>query len=298
MDAIKLAEAQHHLYTLQREHGCVYLLLDRFERTPAVEYFESLGLAEDAWLPWMDAIYQEAPQRSPALVKISREHSDHGTPLDRSVALAFDELAGGPRSVCGWLVLRADAAAGARQLSSGLTAHCADGRCIYFRYFDPRVLPRVLQLLDVQQRARLLAPVLQWIQLDRDGELLFHRANATADQAPGGLFFERKTAAAIDRIQLINEVAVGLASCGRATRHAQDAAIDEALLQAALLGLDAPEDQVTYALQAALHGARFTHHQDLPRWVALSREAGVPLAAVLDGTPDALPVPSTETPTE
>lgn len=298
MDAVKLADAQHRLYTLQREHGCVYLVLDRFERTPAVEYFERLGVTEDAWLPWTDSIYQGAPQRSPALVKISRALSDHGTPLDRSVELAFEELASGPRSVCGWLVLRADAAAGVRRLSSALTAHCADGRCIYFRYFDPRVLPRVLQLLNAQQRAWLFAPVLQWIQLDRDGALLCHRANATADQASAGLFFDRKTAAAIDRIQLINEVAAGLASCGRTTRHALDASIDEALLQAALLGLDAPEDQVTYALHAALHGPQFIHHQDLPRWVALSREAGVPLAAVLDGTPDALPVPATETPTQ
>lgn len=270
------------LYALMREHGSAYVLVDRYERTADVEALEQMAAQAGAtWFALTDELFKPAPERAPALLQLLHDRLGDAELLDRSIELAFGELerGGALRCVCGWLFLPDDVPRTRSAMSRRLDAHYP-GQRIYLRYFDPRVLPQLVRLLGPQAGADLLAPVTTWCLLARDGE--WCRFDTPASTLPGpSLHFDAMASMAIDRIQRVNEAADELARWGLDAGHERDEALDRALQEAARLGLSEAQDQVCYAAFACAHGPRFTAHPQLPRWLALARQAGLPLGAVL-----------------
>ncbi|KQP12612.1 hypothetical protein ASF43_20430 [Pseudorhodoferax sp. Leaf267] len=99
------------LYGLARSHGTAFVLVDRFAEVPLQDAIDASGVpAKPDWLPLHDKLFDEEPQRSPALLALHHQQPGHMALLDRSVALAIaqaqtpDSL----RSLCGWLFVEGD----------------------------------------------------------------------------------------------------------------------------------------------------------------------------------------------
>ncbi len=269
------------LYEMMREHGRAFVLVDRFSHNPLHNEIAALPSAErPQWFPLSDPIFGDAPERSPALLELRRSCASHVQLLDKSLELSLQELShpGQARAVCAWIFAVAEAAELARGMTRGLDAW-ADGKRIYLRYFDPRVMPRLVQLLD-GTAANLIAPAIAWCQLGRRGEWM----RFDVRPSPGIeriSRMDRLQNEAIERIEAINKIAARLALEGIHLGHERDEEVDGALRAARKTGLTESDDQETYALHCMRHGDSFSRHPGLGEWVLNCQRTGLPLAAVL-----------------
>ncbi|NRO97047.1 DUF4123 domain-containing protein [Paraburkholderia sp. NMBU_R16] len=67
-----------------------------------------------------------------------------------------------PPVVCAWLDSDADADAVSAHVARYLVGPGANGKSVFWRYYDPRVLTLTLAILDTTQREALLGPVKLW----------------------------------------------------------------------------------------------------------------------------------------
>ncbi len=270
------------LHALAREHGRVFVLVDRFSNDPLLAELATLAPADrPRWFALEDAIFSDAPERAPALLQLKYRTASHMSLLDRTLELSLEEVSrpGQPRAVCAWIVTAAEGSSLARGMARGLDAN-ANGQRIYLRYFDPRVMPRLVQLLG-NGASSLASPASTWCQLGRQGEWL----RFEAAQAPGatlGLRLDARQSAALGRVESINKVAACLALQGLELGHARDLEVDTALQGARDAGLHDSDDQQAYALRCVRDGDVFLRHSRLSEWVELARDAGVPFDAVMD----------------
>ncbi|MEG0879728.1 MAG: hypothetical protein RSH52_00430, partial [Janthinobacterium sp.] len=61
-----------------------------------------------------------------------------------------------------------------------------------------------------------------------------------------------------------------------------DAQIDDYLLHGASAGLERPDDQITYAWRAVVHGQAFTLHPALGELMRMAATQGLPLDILLN----------------
>jgi Domain of unknown function (DUF4123) len=277
------------LFNLTRLHDsryeCIYLLLDRHSEHPLKDSIEALPDINSTSLPLLDEIFQDNPEQSPLLLCLQCQQPPHMQLLEQSIALALEQASqpSSLRSMCAWIVSDAQPKRLQNALTQSLKAHWPGNQSIYLRYFDPRVLPRLIHILPPEQQAQLLGLVHIWCQLGRDGQWITHWP---ADDMPisliGGLRPSANHAAAIDRIELVNLAAAQLARRGNTVPHSQDETIDHALQAAQKLGITSQEDTVAYAWRAVLHHKAFTAHPALPQLIQQAITSGLRLDTLLE----------------
>jgi Domain of unknown function (DUF4123) len=279
-----VGDMRESLYRLFREYGRTYLLIDRFDGDLPFEELDTSAVPAPELYPLRDPIFADAPGRSPALLALDQGHASHLELLDMSVVAALRQVSSidVPRSICAWLFCHAEPAILALNLSRRLTARFADGKSVYLRYFDPRVTPRLAQLLGAHAADRLFAPVQVWCQLGRDGGFVRHDSRPTLNAlASVELHLDKPTSLAVQRIERINLVASTLARGGMVLGHERDSDIDAALVAAATLGVERTEDQISYATWAIRDGAEFTQHAAVGACIERAQRTAVPLEDLL-----------------
>jgi hypothetical protein len=285
------AEISERLYNVAQGHERVYVLLDRHSEHPLAEEVAALADAATVSLPLLDELFKDNPTQSPLLLCLQRGRLEHAAVLERSIELALEQALdpNASRSVCAWLVCDNEPKRVQSALTQRLDTHWPGGQRMYFRYFDPRVMPRLMQVLSDAEQAQLFGPVQTWCQLGRSGQWLAFASSeaAVADTPPllGRMRLSESTAQAVDRIELVNLTLAALRRLGSTPDQTPDAtldqAIDHAVETAHTLGTTTPEDTVAYAWRAVLYGNAFTAHPTLQALLAQARSAELPLEPLL-----------------
>jgi Domain of unknown function (DUF4123) len=281
------AQLSERLYNVAQGHAHVYVLLDRHSENPLQEELAVLPDADAVCLPLLDELFENNPTQSPLLLCLQRGRVEHAEVLERSIALALKQALdpSASRSVCAWLVSDAEPKRVQNALTQRLDAHWPGGQRMYFRYFDPRVMPRLMQVLSAAEQAQLFGPVKTWCQLGRSGQWLAFApsAQAAADMLPllGRMRLNESTAQAVDRIELVSLTLAALRKQGSAPDQTQDIKIDRAVQAAHTQGIITPEDTVAYAWRAVLWGSAFTAHPALQALMSQARSAELPLEPLL-----------------
>jgi Domain of unknown function (DUF4123) len=271
------------LFNAGLQHSNVYLLLDRFTEYPLQDEIQSLPDADELCWPLLDSLFEDSPQQSPMLVQLHRSSPEHQAIVLSSITQALEQSNASLRSICGWIYTYEEPQRLQSALTQRLTAHWPNNQSIYLRYFDPRVMPRLMHILPPAHQAQLLGPVHTWCQLGRDGQWLSHSPPANLPiSLIGGLRPSAAHAQAIDRVELINITAAQLVSQGHAVPHSQDAAIDEALQKAHQLSIKIDEDKLAYAWRAVAYKNKFTAHASLADCIANALSSGLPLDTLFD----------------
>jgi hypothetical protein len=280
---------------LFREHKRIFLLLDPFAG-------EHLQLAVDALtsppahcMRIDDPIFKGAPQSAPLLVELLSAEQAHHDLLAQSITRAQEEAAhvAGLRSVCAWLFTDDSLKRLHLSLLQRLDARYPDGERIYLRYFDPRVMPRLADLLRLitdqpySNLSQLFGSVLTWCHLNREGRLQRYDNPRQGNSGFGGyLRFDENTAASIDRIEMINLTARALLERSIPCKQSDDGMIDTHLVHAKNLGLQKSADMVAYTWRAIRYGPAFTRQPGLHELIMQSAVNGIPFDALIeDGSP-------------
>jgi hypothetical protein len=296
---LNAAAVSARLFNTMRAQGagdeCIYLLLDRHSQYPLKDAIAALPDADSICLPLLDRIFKDNPELSPLLVRLQYQQAEHMQVLEQSISLALEQASqpSSLRNVCAWLMSDAEPQRLQNSLKVRLQAHWPGNQNIYLRYFDPRVMPRLLDILPAQLQAELFGAVQQWCQLGRDGQWLkFSPPDGLPTHCISGITPRPAQTAAIDRIALINLTAAELRHYGQLVPHSLDSVIDDALVAAQKLGITNDEDTVAYAWRAIAHQSAFTQHAALPELVQQAHSSGLPLEALLD---ERLPLTKTTT---
>lgn len=283
------------LQVLSEKYRRTILLLDPFAGSHLVKDVEGLTSPLAQRLILDDSIFQEDLQSAPLLVELLDDEPAHQDLLAQSITQAQEQVHNfaGPHSVCAWLFTDVSLTRLQRALRQRLDARYPHEAHIYLRYFDPRVIPRLAELLGpptarpvapYSDLAQLLGPVLTWCHLDRQGLMQRHDNPQPANQANDAyLRFDETTAAAIDRIEVINLTARALIQRAIPCKQSDDAAIDTHLVEAKRLGLHAADDLVAYGWRAQHYGATFTSQPVLPGLITQAATHGIPFDALLEG---------------
>ncbi len=230
---------------------------------------------------------------APMLLELLHAHPGHQALLEQSIDIGRQQVSDihTPPAICAWLYSYQPLAALQQAMRLRLDATYPEGERILLRYFDPRVLPRLCQLLSAPRPAsaeeqcsfqQLLGLAQVWCHFDRNGQWVRHdNPQPEVDQPNWYLRFDAPTAAAIDRIEAINLTARALAQRGLACQQGDDAIIDAHLIVAHSLGLSDVDDQAAYAWRALRYGTPFTSHVRLGNLIKLALEQGLPLEVVL-----------------
>jgi hypothetical protein len=276
------------LYLLARRYGRTILLLDRFGADPLAEAIAAVDGPAPASLALDDRLFVEDPQSAPLLVELQLSVPSHQSLLRRTIHLALDQASrkSGPHPICAWIFSKASLSRLQSSLRIRLDARYPD-QSVYFRYFDPRVMPHLARIMPTANDAcsphnssfcDLLGPVESWCQIDSSGKLLCHQ-----NPAPGKsnhlirLHFDETMVAALQRIELVNLTLQHLAVHQYACGSPPDAMVDGHLLQALEFGVKEGDDQVSYAWRATKYSSAFTHWDGLRDLIQEASSIGVPL---------------------
>nr|WP_307731939.1 DUF4123 domain-containing protein [Massilia sp. H27-R4] len=276
------------------------MLLDCFGGNPLAEAIAAAEAPAAASLPLDDPMFEDDLGSAPLLIEILHDQPAHPPLLARSIELAhYQALNGTARSVCAWLFSDLPLVRLRSALRQRLDVRFPDGR-IYFRYFDPRVMTRLAQILapgaaDMPAEPEssfsdVLGPVTIWCQLDRDGSFLRFDNPVPGRQGDRGhLRFGSDSAAAIERIAQVNMVVRALQQRALPCPRAQDGALDAHLVRARELGIADAEDQIAYAWRAQHAGTAFSTHSALQTIIGEAAANAIPLDAMFDAR---LPMPA------
>lgn len=319
-DAAHLARWAAPVFTAWRERGTMMVMLDRWADDPMMAPDAPRSSGQDdagregesvrpAILPLThEPVFGDQPERSPALMVLDYATPGHLAWMQWSLLQAHAQFAAVPYrpALCVWLTPARDEPFAAmferehwqvlqRALSQRLRCVLHANGDGYLRYFDPRVLPRLCQILGPQVANLLLTPVSDWYQLDRTGTWLnINSAWCSALPAPGYgqevrwstagncLQFGAEATLALNRVHNLSRAAQALAEQSVVVPHAHNERLDQALLTAQAHGLTDDADCVCFALHAILHGAAFTAHPELQSWCQAAAQAGMPLAQVIE----------------
>lgn len=280
------------LYVLSRQYGRTLLLIDRFVGDTLASSIQTLTVASPKRLVLDDPLFENNPGMAPLLVELLHSEPTHHDLLRESVLVAQEESREifGAHSVCGWLFSGATLAQMRHALQLRLDVQYPSGERRYLRYFDPRVLPRMLALLATEDNGNkpapagpgaLLGPVRTWCHLDQNGRLLRHDNLEPYQRSSARMRFDERTAGAVDRIEAINMTIRAL------TRHAvccdlpNNSVIDANLVAAQALGLAYNEDLVAYAWRAIFYGRPFAANAILRELASKATTNGIPFDAMV-----------------
>ncbi|MCY1214350.1 hypothetical protein D3C87_1003580 [compost metagenome] len=244
------------LFSLCKDHGHVLVLIDRFNPIPeALEAsIKEAALDDEERAELHDPIFGAAGQLAPQLLRLTVRHM---TLLD-ALAGAAVQAALDPEQpdvcVCGFPVTAVQSVRlVAAHLSRQHNPVTHDGRRIFLRFQDPRVLPRLWNVLDTEQRSQLLGPVDRWVLVRRNGEIAELQAlGPKGDGRHARLSLSEHALNGALRIEALNLAVRSLRMGGHVVPLHEDEKIDRAITQAQRTGLGTPEDLAAYAALAWL----------------------------------------------
>lgn len=266
--SLSTADLDSTLYNLSKQCGGSIVLLDRVLECPneLVHSLEALNLPSQQVAVLDDEYFGTALEQAPLLIRLEHHHPKHWEfllltqQLALEVALHEQQPAG---CVQAWLFV--DRAVSLSRLATHLK-RCMDvlvtsyelelsqrqiqDRALW-RYFDPRQMIWLYQLLSAEQREYVFALTQSWVSLNRQGQA--HIIHTEVSQPPDltqRLSFDARATAALERISVIHQVIKRLRQQGHVVAETQDAVIDAWLIKAAQEGLLRQEDQVQYCLAA------------------------------------------------
>ncbi|MCS4504987.1 DUF4123 domain-containing protein [Arhodomonas aquaeolei] len=178
-----------------------------------------------------------------------------------------------PRPVCGWLIFAGAVQGVARYLSRQLRQTKPSGRAALLRYYDPRVMERLLSLCSDTQLAALLGPVDHWLFVGRTG-CIRHASPHDGAHRSGERALAPEQWDAIDRIGLVNRT---LAVCTPRTGIASwtDNTIirlDRLLAIAGREGITDPGSRIAFALHGLGSTDSFHRHPVMRHVLARCRQ--------------------------
>jgi hypothetical protein len=275
-----------HLFTVVKDDGAIYLLLDRYyDWEPELqEAVDGADLAEEQSVALTDSIFGTETERAPLLLRLT---SRNLRLLDVAAADAMRagfDVTQPASAISGWLRCEAEPARLAAHLSRRLQALLPDKTPVLLRYYDPRTLPRLYSLLTDMQRAQLLGPVKSWLMVGREGTLITLRHPQAQIVPAQPLVFEEPQAAAIWRIEAVNIAARRLRTAGHHVSYAEDARLDSSAERGRQRGLTRIEDLGAYAALAfcwPTNRASLEEDSTVQRGIELTA-AGLPLADYIE----------------
>lgn len=276
------------------QRGRCVLLLDPFGGNHLKAALDALVSPPAQCLRLNDPIFKDDVQSAPLLIALLNTEPTHQDLLAQSIVRAQEEArnAAGPRGVCAWLFTDVSLQRLQQAMRQRLDARYPRGERIYLRYFDPRVMPRLADLLGsptdeptppYSSLTQLLGPIRTWCHLNREGYLQRHdNPRPSTGEFGGYLHFDQTTAAAIDRIEAVNLTARALLQRAIPCKQRDDDMIDTHLRHAKSLGLIQVADWIAYAWCAMHHGTAFTRHPMLHELITQAASSGIPFDALVE----------------
>lgn len=244
------------LFSLCKDHGHVLVLIDRFNPLPEAlaASIEEAVFDDEEQSSLHDPIFGSAGQLAPQLLCLTVQHMALLDALAGAAVRAALDPEQPDACVCGFLVVSAQSVGRvAAHLSRQLDPVTHDGRRIFLRFHDPRVFPRLWDVLDAEQRGHLLGPIDRWVLVRRDGEMAELQASgAKGDGRRARLLLAEHALNGALRIEALNLAVRSLRMGGHAVPLREDDKIDRAITQAQGAGLVATEDLAAYAALAWL----------------------------------------------
>lgn len=265
----ELQRLSERLFSLAKDHGHVFVLIDRFNPLPEAIATSIKAAAFDAGeqCALHDPIFGEAEHLAPQLLQLTVQQ----LPLLHALAEVAVQAALDPEQpdtcVSGFLVAPDSST---KRLAVHLSRHfdpaTYDGRRIFLRFHDPRVLPRLWDLLDGEQRRNLLGPIDRWVLPSRDGDLVeLQAATSKAGNSRARVSLAEHAMNGALRIEMLNLAVRSLRIAGHAVSPSEDGKIDQAISRAQRMGMSSAEDLAAYAALAwlwpASHGPMEVHTQ-------------------------------------
>lgn len=169
----------------------------------------------------------------------------------------------GSRSVCGWLPIPGglfrDASELAVLLGTRAVVSQASERPLYFRFYDPRVMVHLDDILDASQQRALIHPLPVWLYLNDLGEMLSYRPVDSSKGPMEAFRLRREQFPALECIAWLPDLRRQSKSWAMELPP-DDAKLMRALRTAQMRGLTVQEDCSVYAACSILLGEQFYLH--------------------------------------
>jgi hypothetical protein len=225
---------------------------------------------------------------SPTLLLLD-EHEDDLLRETIKVAGAARDLSEQPTpnpAVCGWLFARGVPGDLPRHLIAAAQQRNASFTPVLLRFADPRVLVRLNEVLQPQERRQLLGPVDHWLALDRFGCLADLQTQPAAPYEHSALALTDIQWARIERVEAFNRTLAMFQDLEkRALEREREPIIDAALERAVHQGFFELDDQIAYALYALLVHPFFDRNALVSRAISDRSEPTKKLADILEALP-------------
>ncbi len=176
--------------------------------------------------------------------------------LEESIRIAgaadnVDSVVSVNPAICGWLFAHGITSDVRRHLIAAAQQRNAKYEPVRLRYYDPRVLPYLNQMLEPEQRQQLLGPVAHWFALDRFGRAVDLQTQPPAPYIPSSLSLTADQWASIERIEAVNRTLAAYSDLtGEPLPVDRETELNIALERAAMNGMSALDDAMTFALYA------------------------------------------------
>lgn len=190
-------------------------------------------------------------------------------------------------AICGWLFARGIPSDVPRHLMTAMQQRNAKFEPVLLRYYDSRVLSRLNDILDDEQRTHLLGPIEYWFALDRFGNLENLQTQAPAPYISSTLTATAEQWASIERIEAFNRSAAVLEQInGTPLLAGKEAELDAALSRSAAHGLTYMDDAITFAVYSFTVAADFDQHPSVVAALTSARSRQTKLADALESLPE------------
>lgn len=161
--------------------------------------------------------------------------------------------------LCGWIVSQQSPKAVAYYFSRQLKQINEAGDSVLLRFYDPRVMIRLVDILDYRQLSYLLGPIEYWCFQDYSGRL--HLISPHSEKRALGPM--RLTAAqwdAIRRIELVNHCLQGWCEAGQPYDISLHAKVDRLIVVAQKYGINEGTQVSAFVMDGLLVGLQFYRH--------------------------------------
>jgi hypothetical protein len=280
-------DLSNQLFTYLHESETCYVFIDRSVPFPLEDALRA-SQAEYAVLD--DPIFNQTPELVPVLVKCIR--AQHQSLIDALVAVAYEEATDlniSTRSVCAFILSAQSLRELATQLKRQLDLRVTGFGNVYFRYFDPRVAPRLIPLLNPEQHWQWLHQTQAWLYLDWQGQLqTLPNPPAISTTTANSLLSCSAPIVSLaqwdqmEKIELENKTIQALRLHGTNVDIVLQKTIAEQLHIAVHIGLSETSDQITFAEYAIQLNTVLQQHPKFSSGLALVKNHAVPFRDVLE----------------
>lgn len=217
------------------------------------------GQVPDRGCGWLKNPFFSRPQQEQLRLQSlpeGRDEARHG--LNAQMSLRAKSLQVG-HPLCGWIVSQQNPQAVAYYFSRQLKQINEVGDSVLLRFYDPRVMIRLLDILDHRQLSYLLGPIEYWCFQDYSGVL--HLINPhQVQRAPGPIRLTTEQWKAIRRIELVNHCLQGWCEAGQPYDLRLHTKVDHLIAAAQEFEITDSSQVSAFVMDGLLVGSQFYRH--------------------------------------